>query len=75
MASRSVTEVFNSIQDYEMLEIFLISDAVYLRVDLHGQEKPEAGMRVHGMELLFQLHQPSGGQVDVLQHHPPAGPK
>lgn len=32
-------------------------------------------MRLHGVELLFQLHQPSGGQVDILQHHPPAGPK
>lgn len=26
------------------------------------------------MELLLQLHQPSWGQVDVLQHHPPARP-
>lgn len=51
------------------------SDVVYLGVDLHCQEKPEAGMRLHGVELLFQLHQPSRGQVDILQHHPPAGPK
>lgn len=58
-----------------MLEIFFTSDAVYLGVDLHGQEKPEAGMRMHGVELLFQLHQPSGGQVDVLQHHPSVGPR
>ncbi len=48
-------------------------DVVYLGVDLHCQEKPEAGMRLHGVELLFQLHQPPGGQVDVFQHHPPAG--
>lgn len=26
------------------------------------------------MKLLLQLHQPSWGQVDVLQHHPPATP-
>lgn len=50
-----------------------MSDVVYLGVDLHCQEKPEAGMRLHGVELLLQLHQPSGSQVDVLQHHPPAG--
>lgn len=48
-------------------------DVVHLGVDLHCQEKPEAGMRLHGVELLFQLHQPSGGQVDILQHYPPAG--
>lgn len=57
-----------------MLTCF-ISDVVYLGVDLHGKEEPEAGMRLHGMQLLLQLHQPSGGQVDVLQHHPPAGQK
>lgn len=50
-----------------------LGDVVYLGVDLHCQEKPETGMRLHGVKLLFQLHQPSGGQVDILQHHPPAG--
>lgn len=46
----------------------------YLGVDLHRQEQPEASMRLHGVELLLQLHQPSRRQVDVLQHHPPAAP-
>lgn len=45
---------------------------LYFGVDLHRQEQPEASMRLHGVELLLQLHQPSWGQVDVLQHHPPA---
>ena len=44
----------------------------YLGVDLHGEEEPEAGVGLHGVQLLLQLHQPAGGQVDVLQHHPPA---
>lgn len=44
----------------------------YLGVDLHCQEEPEAGMRLHGVKLLFQVHEPSGSQVDILQHHPPA---
>lgn len=51
-------------------DVFIIKilkcEVVYLGVDLHCQEKPEAGMRLHGVELLLQLHQPSGGQVDVL---------
>lgn len=28
-------------------------------------------MRLKGMQLLFQLHQPSRCQVDILQHDPP----
>ena len=35
-----------------------------------GEEQPEAGMGLHGVQLLLQLHQPARGQVDVLQHHP-----
>lgn len=50
-----------------------VSDVGYLGVDLHCEEQPEAGMRLHRVELLLQLHQPPGGEVDVLQHHPPAG--
>lgn len=46
-----------------------------LGVDLHCQEEPEAGMRLHGVKLLFQMHEPSRSQVDILQHHPPATPK
>lgn len=42
-----------------------------LGVDLHGEEEPEAGMRLHGVKLLLQLHQPAGSQMNVLQHHPP----
>lgn len=53
----------------------MISDVVYLGVDLHCQEKPEAGVRLHRVEFLFQLHQPPGGQVDVFQHYPPAEQK
>lgn len=30
-------------------------------------------MGLHGVQLLLQLHEPAGGQVDVLQHHPAAG--
>lgn len=30
-------------------------------------------MRLQGVQLLLQLHQPAGRQVHVLQHHPPAG--
>ena len=45
----------------------------HLRVDLHREEEPEAGVRLQRMQLLLQLHQPARGQVDVLQHHPPAG--
>lgn len=29
-------------------------------------------MRLHGVELLLQLHQPARSQVDIFQHHPPA---
>ena len=47
--------------------------ATDLGVDLHGEEEPEAGVRLQGVQLLLQLHQPARGQVDVLQHHPPAG--
>lgn len=47
-------------------------DVGYLGVDLHCQEKPEAGVRLHRVELFLQLHQPPRGQVDILQHHPPA---
>lgn len=47
----------------------------YLGVDLHCQEEPEAGMRLHGVKLLFQVHEPSGSQVDILQHHPPVRPQ
>lgn len=42
-----------------------------LGVDLHGEEEPEAGVRLHGVKLLLQLHQPTGSQMNVLQHHPP----
>lgn len=44
-----------------------------LGVDLHGEEETEAGVGLHGVELLLQLHQPTRSQVHVLQHHPPAG--
>lgn len=43
-----------------------------LGVDLHCQKEPEAGMRLHGVKLLFQMHEPCRSQVDILQHHPPA---
>lgn len=56
------------------LKIHVGNHWFYLRVDLHRQEQPEACMRLHGVELLLQLHEPSWGQVDVLQHHPPATP-
>lgn len=46
-----------------------------LGVDLHCQEEPEAGMRLHRVKLLFQMHEPCGSQVDILQHHPPARQK
>lgn len=45
----------------------------HLGVDLHGEEEPEAGVRLQGVQLLLQLHQPPRCQVHVLQHHPPAG--
>lgn len=45
----------------------------HLGVDLHGEEEAEAGVRLQGVQLLLQLHQPAGCQVHVLQHHPPAG--
>lgn len=46
-----------------------------LGVDLHCQEEPEAGMRLHGVELLLQMHEPCRSQVDIFQHHPPARPR
>lgn len=53
--------------------VIVLCNVVYLGVDFHCQEEPEAGMRLHRVELLLQLHQPPRGQVDILQHHPPAG--
>lgn len=44
----------------------------HLGVDLHGKKESEASVWLQGMQLLLQLHQPPGSQVDVLQHHPPA---
>lgn len=49
----------------------LISVVFYLWIDLHCEEEPEAGMRLHRVKLLLQLHQPTWSQVDILQHHPP----
>lgn len=51
----------------------LMNDVIYLGVDLHCEEQPEAGMRLHRVKFFLQLHQPPRGQMDVLQHHPPAG--
>ena len=39
--------------------------------DLAGQEQPEAGMGLQGVELFLQGDQPAGRQVDVLEHDPP----
>lgn len=52
-----------------------VSQNCNLGVDLHGQEESEAGMRLHGVELLFQMHEPCRSQVDILQHHPPVRTK
>ena len=41
-----------------------------LRVDLHGEEEPEVGVRSERVELLLQLHQPLRSKMDVLQQHP-----
>lgn len=46
--------------------------STHLGINLHGEEQPEAGVRLQGVKLLLQLHQPPRGQVHVLQHHPPA---
>ena len=39
--------------------------------DLAGQEQPEAGVRLDGVQLLLQRGQPRGGQVHVFQQDPP----
>ena len=39
--------------------------------DFAGQEQPEAGMGLQGVELFLQGDQPAGRQVDVLKHDPP----
>ena len=40
---------------------------VNLGVDLHGEEQAEVGMRSERVQLLLQLDQPLGSQVDILQ--------
>ena len=47
-----------------------INLSTHLRVNLHGEEKPEVGVRSERVELLLQLHQPLRSKVDVLQQHP-----
>ena len=50
--------------------ITTIDLSTYLRVDLHGEEEPEVGVRSERVELLLQLHQPLRSKMDVLQQHP-----
>ncbi len=51
---------------------FKVKGRTDLGVDLHGEEEPEAGVGGEAVEFLLQLNQPLWGQMDVLQHHPPA---
>lgn len=41
-----------------------------LGVYLHGEEEAETGVRLHGVQLLLQLHKPTRSQVYILQHYP-----
>lgn len=39
---------------------------VHLGVDLHGEKKAKASVRLHGVQLLLQLHEPTRSQVHIL---------
>ena len=48
----------------------MVHTSPYLRVDLHGEEEPEGGVRCERMEFLLKRHEPLRSEMDVLQQHP-----